>query len=133
MKKRKINVISEAQLRSLFRTFNDEYFDGVLPMPDFEITKSFRYFGYFMSDIEDNTTVNPLIKISGQYEYTESQLRDVFVHEMIHYYLAYMGIDVKGSHSRDLYKMHITETINMNEYTRREGTSWLGYTLAKLF
>ena len=143
MKKRRIEITSEAQLKSLFRTFNDEYFDGVLPMPDFEIMKSFRYFGYFMSDIEDDTTVNPVIKISDQYVYTESQLRDVFVHEMIHYYLAYMGIDVKGSHSKEFYKMvdkfnrkykmHITETINMNEYVRREGTSWLKYTLAKLF
>ena len=135
--------VSEVQLRCMFHDYNDEYFDGCLPMPELEVIHSFRYFGYFKSDICDNTTVNPVIQISDQYEYSSEQLRDIFVHEMIHYYLAYMGIDVKANHGKEFhkmarkfnrdYKMNITETINMDEYTRRKGTSWLRYSLAKLF
>jgi hypothetical protein len=143
MKSRKIKNLTEPQVRCAFHHFNREYFDDSLPMPDIELMHSFKYFGRFTSDIEDDTTVNPLIRISDQYEYTESQLRDILVHEMIHYYLAYNGIDVDGTHGKEFqklakkfnkqYKMHISEIIDMSKYTRREGTSWIKYSLAKLF
>ena len=112
-------------------------------MPEFEITDSFKFFGYFHSNIYNNTTVNPLIQISGNWEYSESQFRDILVHEMIHYYLAYTGRDLVGSHGGEFmtlaYKLNrehglnITETINYDEYTRREGTSKLRYWLSQLF
>lgn len=130
-------------LRCAFRDYNDSYFGGILPMPEFEITDSFKFFGYFHSGICNGTTVNPLIQISGNWDYTESQFRDILVHEMIHYYLAYTGRDLVGSHGSEFislaYKLNrehglnITETINYDEYTRRKGTSILMYWLAKLF
>ena len=136
-------VISEPQLRCAFRDYNDIYFNSILPMPRFEVIHSFRYFGYFESDIYNNTTLNPVIRISDQYKYTESQFRDILVHEMIHYYLAYIGKDIKARHGKEFnryaemlnrdYKLNITKRINMDEYIRREGTSWLRYTLAKIF
>lgn len=132
-----------AHLRCAFRDYNNCYFGGVLPMPEFEITDSFKFFGYFHSNIYNNTTVNPLIQISGNWEYSESQFRDILVHEMIHYYLAYTGRDIVGSHGTEFmsmayrlnhdYGLNITETINYDEYTRREGTSKLRYWLSQLF
>ena len=136
-------IYNIAHLRCAFRDYNNCYFGGVLPMPEFEITDSFKFFGYFHSNIYNNTTVNPLIQISGNWEYSESQFRDILVHEMIHYYLAYTGRDIVGSHGTEFmnmayrlnhdYGLNITETINYDEYTRREGTSKLKYWLSQLF
>lgn len=136
-------IYNTAHLRCAFRDYNNCYFGGVLPMPEFEITDSFKFFGYFHSNIYNNTTVNPLIQISGNWEYSESQFRDILVHEMIHYYLAYTGRDIVGSHGTEFmnmahrlnhdYGLNITETINYDEYTRREGTSKLKYWLSQLF
>ena len=130
-------------LMCAFRDYNNSYFNGVLPMPEFEITDSYKFFGYFHSNIYNNTIVNPLIQISGIWDYTESQFRDILVHEMIHYYLAYTGRDIIGSHGDEFmsvahklnhdYGLNITETINYDEYTRREGTSKLKLWLSKLF
>ena len=135
--------ISLNQVACMFCNYNEAYFDNCLPEPEFELIHSFRYFGYFRSDIEDDTTVNPTIQISDQYDYTEKQFRNILIHEMIHYYLAYTGIDTDGSHGNEFnkmarkfnkeYGMNITETINMNEYKRLKGTSAIKYALAKLF
>ena len=132
-----------SHLKCAFRNYNNDYFNGILPMPDFEIIDSFKYFGYFHSNIYNGTTVNPLIQISGNWEYEENQFRDILVHEMIHYYLAYTGRDIIGSHGSEFmslayklnhdYGLNITDTINCDEYTRRKGTSILMYWLSKLF
>lgn len=136
-------VYSVAHLRCAFRDYNKRYFDGILPVPAFEITDSFKFFGYFYSNIFNNTTVDPVIRISGNWEYTENQFRDILVHEMIHYYLAYTGKDIVGSHGAEFQRMsralnlnhglHITETIDYDGYTRRKGTSLLKYWIARLF
>lgn len=136
-------IYGAAHLACAFRQYNKEYFGGMLPVPDFEVTDSFKYFGYFRSDILDNTTINPLIQISGNWEYTENQFRDILVHEIIHYYLAYIGKDTAGSHGIEFkslahelnhkYGLNITETICYNEFTRKKGTSILMYWLALLF
>ena len=138
-----MRIYNISQLRCIFRDYNRDYFNGILPMPDFRISHSFRYFGYFYSDICNNTTVNPIIEISDCWEYTEPQLRNIFVHEMVHYYLAYTGKDIVGSHGKEFYDMAyelnckyglgITERINTNRFVRREGTSKIKYWLSQLF
>jgi len=138
-----MKIYNVAQLRCMFRQYNDDYFDGMLPMPEIEIIHSFKYFGYFYSDIYNNTTVNPVIQISDSWDYEEYQLRNIMVHEMIHYYLAYVGRDTVGSHGNEFcrmstelnrrYGLNITERINTDEYSRREGTSTFMYLLSKLF
>jgi predicted SprT family Zn-dependent metalloprotease len=81
--------------------------------------------------------------MSGNWEYEEYQFRDILVHEMIHYYLAYTGKDIIGTHGREFqmmsyslnhkYGLNITELICYDEYTRRKGTSLLKYLIARLF
>ena len=136
-------IYNTAQLECMFRQYNKDYFDGTLPIPKFEIIDSFKYFGYFYSSIFNNTTTNPLIQISGNWEYKDHQFRSIFVHEMIHYYLAYTGKDIESGHGVEFkrmahefnrkYGLNITETINYNEYTRRKGTSKIKYWLSQLF
>ena len=135
--------ISYSQLGCAFRDYNDMYFEGSLPMPEFEIIHSFKNFGLFESQIYNGTIYNPVIKISDQWDYTKHQFRNILVHEMVHYYLAYNGIDMNGSHGKHFSKMakelntnfglNITKRINLTEYKRKNGTSWLKYTLSKIF
>jgi predicted SprT family Zn-dependent metalloprotease len=135
--------VTEEQIRYMFRNYNEKYFDNILPMPDIEITSSFKYFGLFTSEIENDTTVNPLIQISGQYDYKPAQIRDILIHEMIHYYLTYNGVEIDELHGKEFhrlakmfnkqYGMHITATIDESKYKRRKGSSWLKYQFSKLF
>ena len=138
-----MQIYGVGHLACLFRDYNIKYFGGVLPLPMFEITESYKFFGYFHSNIWNNTTVDPLIQISGLWDYSEAQIRDIMVHEMIHYYLAYKGIDTTASHglyfhqyaarfNRD-YGMHITVTIDYNEYKRNKNISTFKFWLLKLF
>ena len=135
--------VTKEQIRYMFRNYNEKYFDNTLPMPDIEISNSFKHFGLFTSEIEDNTTVNPCIRISGQYDYKPTQIRDILIHEMIHYYLTYNGVEINELHGKEfnrlakmfnkLYKMHITAIIDESKYKRKKNSSWFKYQLSKLF
>ena len=138
-----MSIYGTPHLRYLFNQFNKDYFGDCLPVPNFEVIHSFKYLGYFHTEIWDGTTINPIIQISDNYEYTDHQIRDVFVHEMIHYYLAYTGIDIQCTHGVEFlkkanelnrkYGLNITELIDISHYKRRKGTSWFKYILAKIF
>ena len=135
--------ICREQIILMFQEFNEKYFNSELPIPEIKITNSFKTFGYFKAYFYDDGIEDPVIEISGQYDYKPSQIRDILMHEMIHYYLAYNCIDLKCGHGKEFkkmmrsfnkaYKMHITETINMDKYKRKSGTSWVKYKLAKMF
>jgi hypothetical protein len=137
-------TISERHLVASFYLYNDEYFGGVLPFPKFKVRHSFRTLGYFSCEYDETEDMfNQTIEISDNYDYTESQFRDIFVHEMIHYYLAYMGIDPQCHHGKDFrkmasefnskYGMNITSTIDLTPYSIKKGKSKLMYTLSTLF
>ena len=80
--------IAERHLLTSFYLYNDEYFGGVLPFPKLKIRHSYRTLGYFSCEYdEDGRMFNQTIELSDNYDYTEYQLRDIIVHEMIHYYL----------------------------------------------
>ena len=52
----------------------------------------------------------------GYYYFTLKQFEDILVHEMIHYYLAYFGVDKNCSHGREIKKMakRLNETYGLN-------------------
>ena len=119
--------ISVPEIYCHFQYFNDLYFDGILPVPGFRIIHSHRRLGYFdylpgiftpMSD--------PRISISDGYLFTYEQLRDIIVHEMIHYYLAYTGEDKMVTHGKrframaqelnSLYDLDIQVTYDISNY-----------------
>lgn len=137
-------VIAEHNILGRFFTYNDEYFGGVLPFPKIKVKHSFRVLGYFSCEYdEDDEMFNQTIEISDNYDYTDEQFRDILVHEMIHYYLAYMGIDPQCNHGSEFrkmasefnskYGMNITSEIDLTPYSIREGKSKLMYTLSTLF
>ena len=83
------------------------------------------------------------ISITDYYDFTMEQFDDILVHEMIHYYLAYTGLDKRIRHGKEFKKMarklnlnhglNITSTVDLSIYKRREGTSKFQYWLATLF
>ena len=79
--------VCEAQIRCLFRQYNANYFGGILPMPYVKIRHSVNTLGYFSYMPDEVYGTTETIEISDFYAYTENQLRDIVVHEMIHYYL----------------------------------------------
>ena len=129
-----------------FHLCNRKYFEGRLPFPRFELLHSFRTCGCFRCDVEgglfNKRLFNFSISMTDCYDFTDAQFKDIFVHEMVHYYLAYYGIDKNAKHGRafkklakslnERYGLHITETLDLTQYKRREGTSKFGYWLAQL-
>lgn len=137
-----------ANLDNMLITFDEcnmKYFEGKLPIPQFDLLHSFRTCGYFHCDYEQvrfsKRLFNFCISMTDYYDFTPKQFEDIFVHEMIHYYLAYFGLDKSCSHGREFKKMakrlnqtyglNITKQLDISNYKRREGTSRFAYWLAK--
>lgn len=137
-----------ANLDNMLISFDDcnrKYFEGKLPIPLFDLLHSFRTCGYFHCDYEQvwfsKKLFNFCISMTDYYDFTPKQFVDILVHEMIHYYLAYFGLDKSCSHGREFKKMakrlnqtyglNITKTLDISQYKRREGTSRFIYWLVK--
>lgn len=104
------------QILVLFSLYNDEYFDGELPIPEFKVIHSYRTLGEYSTYPCHDGHYGDVIKVSDNYDYTESQLRDIIVHEMIHMYLMHFGIDKKCSHGKEFKNM-------MHDFNKRFGLS----------
>lgn len=140
-------IANHDNMLDAFCLYNEKYFEGKLPIPMFELLHSFRTCGYFNCDYEQGwfsrTLYNFRISMTDYYDFTPKQFEDILVHEMIHYYLAYFGIDKSLSHGREFKKMakqlnqtyglNITKTLDISQYKRREGTPTIFYWLAQWF
>ena len=99
-------IIDNFNLMAYFTKYNNEFFGGILPYPEFKIRKSYFTLGYFSCNYDDDYTMyNCVLEISNRYDYTEEQLRDIIVHEMIHYYLVFVGKDMRCNHGKEFKKM----------------------------
>ena len=111
-----------------FHLYNFDYFGNKLPAPNFKVKHSYRTLGYFSCEYdEDGYMFNQTIEVSDNYDYTESQLRDIIVHEMIHYY------NKMADEFNKKYGMNITPTIDLTPYTIKKGKSKLMFTLSTFF
>lgn len=130
-------IIDKFNLMAYFTEYNNAFFGGILPYPEFKIRKSYYTLGFFSCNYNDDYSLyNCVLEISNRYDYTEEQFRNVMVHEMIHYYLAYTGKDVKMEHGAEFDRMatklnrehslNITSTIDVSEYKKIPSFS-LGY------
>lgn len=137
-------IISEYNILAGFQAFNHAYFDGELPIPRVVIRHSYRTLGYFHCEIDEfGDIIDPIIEMSDNYDYTESQFRDILVHEMIHYLLVFNGKDKKCNHGKEFkklskefnskYGMNITSTIDLTPYTIKKGNSNFMFKLCTFF
>lgn len=132
--------IDKFNMMAYFTEYNNLYFGGILPYPEFKIRKSYLTLGYFSCNYtSDYGLYNCVLEITNRYNFTEEQFRDIFVHEMIHYYLAYTGQDVRMGHGtafknfanklNEEYSLHITPTIDINGFEMKPSFS-IGYVVA---
>ena len=80
-------LITQKVLEDRFNEYNRLYFGGRLNMPDLGFHKSFKDYGRFSCNLHSvgSKLKNAKITVSSYYNFTEDQLRDVLVHEMLHY------------------------------------------------
>ena len=128
-------IIDEFCLMAKFTEYNNLYFGGVLPYPQFGLLHGCQTVGYFsyLYDVPFGTSEK--IEITDFYDYTEKQFRDVMVHEMIHYYLYYTGEDVKVKHGKAFkrkanemnraYGLNISQYVDISSMKPRKGAPLL--------
>lgn len=90
-----VNLLAEK-----FRDYNKAYFKNRLYTPEFKIVHKFSWFGRFscLKISKKGKPQDPRIEISDFYVFDEDFLRDVLVHEMLHFYLALRHEDIEITH-----------------------------------
>lgn len=122
-------VANHDNMLDTFNLCNMEYFGGELMFPEFELLHSKNtcgYFKYTKGGWFDHTLYDPIIMMTDYYDFTDSQYRDIMCHEMIHYYLAYTGVDRNCHHGKEFKKM--ADQLNLNyglHITKHKGTGTL--------
>ena len=134
--------ICKKQIACLFFKYNEDYFGGILPEPNFKIMHSVNTLGYFSYVIDGEFGPMETIEISDFYAYTPKQLRNLMVHEMIHYYLYYTDEDVRLKHGKEFKKMarqlnktyglHVTPTFDISKMKPHPNASYLRKLIYKL-
>lgn len=132
-------------IRQKFREYNHQYFNRELPMPQIQLLKTYRTCGYFSCRkiIGRRRLKGQRLEISCYYDWQEDALRDVIIHEMIHYYLAFKHIDNNLTHGEEFmkmarqmnseYGMNVTVKVDTTGFKRASLAPKLGYYLSLLF
>ncbi len=133
-------------MRATFIKCNNTYFEGKLPEPSFALVHSYNtcaYFHYSYDRWFGSKFYDPIIQFTDYYDFTEKMFVDLMCHEMIHYYLAYYGIDRKVRHGKEFnemanrlnkkYRLHITEEYDKSTLKRSADAPLLKYWLSNLF
>ena len=123
-------IVTEEIIADKFAEYNKLYYDYELPTPDFGLLNSYRMCGQFSCNkiIGKRYLRKPKIEVSVYYDWKEEDLRNIIVHEMIHYYLAYKHIDNYITHGEafctmaqefnDKYGLNITVRIDTLNFKR---------------
>ncbi len=96
--------ISLPLLKEKFDAFNRAIFQGCLPRIEIKLSRARKKagsFNYKVSNIlitRNAKCSNLSISISVCFNYTEQELEDVLIHEMIHYYIHYKQLPDSGPH-----------------------------------
>lgn len=99
-------------IRTRFYKYNQLYFDNELPMPKLCVKSTYNFFGLFIYRNNNDGTVRwSKLCVSRYFDFSEKELRDVMVHEMIHYWLLFKKVDMELSHGEAFRKM--MSTFNM--------------------
>lgn len=88
--------LTVAYLKKQFDKYNKEFFDDALPDITIEISRTKKVFGTFQYY---TATKEPIkITISKYYDRSEKDICSTLIHEMIHYYICFMGFKDTNSH-----------------------------------
>ena len=107
-------------LTELFWECNKKYFDNSLPTPYIELFDSVNKiarFEYYKNKKGSKKPIkNQIIKFTKNYDFDKNTIRDIMVHEMIHYYIAWNRIKDNKAHGKQFMKM-------AEEYNQKYGLS----------
>jgi len=127
----------------MFSDCNIKYFDKKLPTPKFDIIHSKTILGRFQYRRDKNRIKRQKIMMSDYYDYSEKDFKEILVHEMIHYYIAYNGINDNGDHGKKFfeiadelnkkYDLNITKTKDTSSFKRTEDVSKSKYSFWSIF
>lgn len=79
-------------LNRYFDIYNVKYFNSILPVPKFELMNT----KYLLGQYCPPSTGSHKIRITKAYEGAEVFFQNTLIHEMIHYYLNFIGDEDKG-------------------------------------
>ena len=132
--KKTIEMIADYNnMPMMFWECNRLYFDRSLPSPKFGLMKRLNYLAMF--EYRKNKKGKAPIKcqtilFSEYYDFDEDTFRNLMVHEMIHYYLAWNGVKTKKDHGEEFmamakelnekYGLNITKTLDTSSFKRTE-------------
>lgn len=110
-------------MTEMFKECNEKYFNNVLPRPRFAVMHSWVKSGEFIYVPTNGRIKKRSIYMTDCYDFTESQFRDIMVHEMIHYFIAFNHIKDDDDHGtafmrmaqklNDDYGLNITKKIDV--------------------
>ncbi len=131
-------------LKQKFEEYNATYFDYELPLPAFGLLNTYLTCGYFSCKklIGRRQMKGQRLEVSCYFDWDEDALKNVILHEMIHYYLGYKHIDNTLSHGEEFLKManefnekygfNISVTIDCHNFKRAKKAPKLWWSLVHL-
>jgi predicted SprT family Zn-dependent metalloprotease len=119
-------------LYSAFNKYNDLFFSGVLPKIEIKISRTRNSFGRFWQRTDLRTDIKtPLhIDISKYYKRSQHEIDTTLIHEMIHYYICFMGMKDTNKHGV-IFKGIANEISNKSDFKITVTSSSIGLETAK--
>jgi len=93
--------ITLKEVKEEFNKWNEKAFGGELPLPSFELMRTKSLLGQFKWQRIGKGRIGYTIRISTYYDRPYDYYVDTIVHEMLHYYIKYKGIEDTSSHGKE--------------------------------
>ena len=137
-------IATAENMNENFKIYNKMYFEGKLPLPKFEVMHTYLKSGYFLFDpVKKGRIRKKKIYMTDYFDFTEEMYRNILVHEMIHYYIAYYKIKDNEDHGIEFmkiaenlnkkYGLSITKEIDASSFKSSEKASKISWFFVKLF
>ena len=132
-------------LRKMYIGANKLFFNGMLPNDTpIYLHDSFKVPGRYDYTCDENGKIlNQSISISRSFDWDREHLNDVLIHEMIHEYVYWFGLDDGNPHGNifrdkmneinEMWSRHVTIDQDLSKMKRAQGTSGLKWWFAKTF
>lgn len=96
-------IVTKEFVQEKFAYFNSLIFNGRLPEIPVELCDATSFIGQYKSSIETDPQgkrqrSKERLRFSVAFNLTERELEDIVIHEMLHYFLAYHGLEDRTAH-----------------------------------
>lgn len=118
-------------IREHFDLYNRLYFGGTLPVPPIHLTNARTYMGQMTCKkrvglFGKKHFSDFALRISKCIDFSEQELQDTLIHEMIHYYISYNQLQDTSAHGQTFRQMmndineHYDRHITISHHSSRE-------------